>query len=52
MVPRKISLASSTTIIARRDTSSGNIAAYIKTRSLSLERKLQPLLEEYKSPRL
>jgi hypothetical protein len=40
MVLRRTRLILSTTIIARRDTSSGNVVAYIKTGSLSLERKL------------
>jgi hypothetical protein len=52
IVLRRIRLASSTTIVARRDTSSGNVVAYTKTRSLSLERKLQPSLEEQGLPRL
>jgi hypothetical protein len=52
MVLRGIRLVLSTIIVVRRDISSRNVVAYIKTRSLSLERKLQPLLKEYKSPRL
>jgi hypothetical protein len=45
MVLERIRLASSTTIVARRDTSSGNVVARIKIGNLSWERKLQPSLK-------
>jgi hypothetical protein len=52
IVLRGTRLALFITIVARRDTSSRNVVAYIKTGSLFLERKLQLLLEEYELLRL